>query len=89
VLKLKFKDIKNSFTEYLSGINKIFARSLLIVFTIGGIAILGVAIMLIADVTNGINVIEAEVIPIILYIFRSICLAEFFLLLFDYAARKV
>ncbi len=85
---MKFRNIKNSFSEYISGMNKIFARSLLIVFIFGGLAMLGVAIMLISNISNGKNMLEAEVMPIILYIFRSICLGEFFLLLFDYAARR-
>lgn len=78
---------KNRFLEYIFGINKVCIRSLMLTFILGSVAMLGVAIMILCDIANGINVIESEVASIMIYIFRSVCFAEFFLLLFDYAAR--
>ena len=81
------KNVKTNFFEYLSGMEKICYRSLLLTFTLGILAIIGVAVMMIIDRSSGINIIEAEITSIILYIFRSVCITEFFLLLFDFAAR--
>ena len=86
---MKFNRTSQSFADYVHGINKICMRLLIMTFFIGVIALLGVAIMILTDKANGISVIESEVASILGYIFRSVCITEFFLLLFDYASKTV
>ena len=85
---MKLKNMLDKFLSYVIDMDKLCLRSLIITFILGGIAVLGVAIMIIAHRMNGISIIESEITSIMLYIFRSVSITEFFLLLFYYAARS-
>ena len=85
---MKNKFLLKSFRDYLDGMAPICARALALTFFLGGLAMAGVAISLIYGNLTGIRMLEAEAAPIMIYIFRSVCIAEFFLLLLDYTARS-
>lgn len=85
---MRSDNLIKGFTKYLCGINKVCRFSLLLTFSFGIITMLCLVSALMHDVGSGISVIEAEAVEILLYIFRSVCITEFFLLLLDYAARK-
>lgn len=85
---MRSNNLINSFAKYLCGINKVCMFSLMLTFALGILAMLCLASAVMRDFRCGISVIEAEAVEILLYIFRSVVITEFFLLLFDYAARQ-